>query len=116
MNLRKLTCSVVACLWCAVAALNAAAQEPARGAPLRVFDATELTPDRYTIIKRLWVETTRSAFWVPAHNDSGAAIAALTDQAVRLGADAIVNLTCLNDQRAWRNRGYFCYGLAIKLR
>lgn len=116
MNTRKLMCSVATGVLCAVAAMNAAAQEPARGAPLRVFDATELTPDRYTVIKRLWVETGRSAFWITTHNDSGAAIAALTDQAVRLGADAMVNLTCLNDQRAWRDRGYFCYGLAIKLR
>ena len=116
MKTRKLMCSAAAGVLLAVAAASAAAQEVARGAPLRVFDATELTPDRYTVVRRLWVETARSAFWIPAHSDSGAAIAALADQATRLGADAVINLTCLNDQRAWRNRGYFCYGVAIKLR
>jgi hypothetical protein len=116
MNTRKLLCSLATAALCAVAAINAGAQEPVRGAPLRVFDATELTPDRYTVIKRIWVENWRSSFGIRAASDSGAAIAALTAEAVRVGADAITNLTCMNDQRAWFDRGYYCYGLAIKLR
>lgn len=116
MKLRKLVCSLAALVLCVAAAVNAAAQEPVRSAPLRVFDATELTPDRYTVIKRIWVENWRSAFWIPAHTDSSAAIAALTAEAARLGADAVTHLICLNDQGAWLNRGYLCYGLAVKLR
>jgi len=116
MKLRKPLCSLAALMLCMAVALNAAAQEPVRGAPLRVFDATELTPDRYTVIKRIWVENWRSAFWLPAHNDSSAAIAALTAEAARSGADAVTHLICLNDQRAWLDRGYLCYGLAVKLK
>lgn len=116
MQWRNLICAVMGGVLCAAVAANAGAQQPARGTPLRVFDATELTPDRYTVVKRLWVETWRSAFWVPSHGDSGAAIAALTSEAATLGADAVVNLVCLNDQRAWFDRGYFCYGLAVKLK
>src|SRR5262245_2376358 len=99
-----------------LSAMNALAQETARGAPLRIFDATELTPDRYTVIKRIWVDNWRSAFWIPAHSDSSSAIAALTAEAARSGADAVIHLACLNDEKAWLNRGYFCYGLAIKLK
>ena len=113
-------CNVICLLlggaMCALVAASAWAQQPAGGAAVRVFDATELTPDRYTIVKRLWVGSWRSSLWVPSHRDSGAAIAALTSEAARLGADAIINLACLNDQRAWLDRGYFCYGLAIKLK
>jgi len=116
MGTRKLIYSMVAVLWCAASGWNAAAQEPLRGAPLRVFDATELTPDRYTVIKRIWVENWRSAFWIRASKDSSTAIAALSAEAERLGADAITNLTCLNDDRASFEPGYFCYGLAIKLK
>jgi uncharacterized protein YbjQ (UPF0145 family) len=94
----------------------AGAQEPLRGAPLRVFDATELTPDRYVVIRRIWVEHGRSALWLPAHDDASAAIAALAAQAERLGADAVTNLVCVNDARARLDRGYFCYGTAIRLR
>jgi hypothetical protein len=95
---------------------NVMAQGPAAQAPLRVFDATELTPDRYTVIKRIWVESWQSAFWIPTHTDSAGAIAALSDEASRAGADAVTDLVCLNDARAWLNRGYFCYGLAVKLK
>ena len=112
MTSRTLACAALAAN---LLVANAMAQGPAPQAPLRVFDATELTPDRYTVIKRIWVESWRSAFWIPAHRDSAAAIAALSAEAARLGADAVTNLVCLDDNRAWLDRGYFCYGLAVKL-
>jgi uncharacterized protein YbjQ (UPF0145 family) len=84
-------------------------------APIRVFDAGELTLARYTVLKRLWTGSWRSAFVVPAHDDASAAIAALTTEAASVGADGIVNLHCMNDSGGWPS-GYFCYGLAIKLR
>jgi len=92
----------------------AAAAQPA--APIRVFDTGELTLDRYTVVRRVWADTWRSAFWIPGQPDAGAAIAALGAEAARAGADAIVNVHCLNDEGAWFSRGYYCYGLAIKLR
>ena len=84
-------------------------------APVRVFDASELTLARYTVLKRLWTGTWRSAFGVPAHDDAGAAITALTMEAASLGADGVINLHCLNDSGGW-SAGYYCYGLAIKLK
>src|ERR1700704_3143646 len=116
MKSRRLICSALAGALCAAAVVNAMAQDPAQQVPLRIYDATELAPDRYTVIKRIWVESWRSAFVIPARADSSAAIAALSAEAARLGADAITNLSCLNDQRAWLGRGYFCYGLAVKLK
>ena len=115
MKYLRWVCPAIAGVLCVTAA-NAMAQNLASQAPLRVYDATELTPDRYTVIKRLWVESWRTAIGIPGNADSGAAIAALSAEASRLGADALTNLSCLNDQRAWLDRGYFCYGLAIKLR
>lgn len=84
-------------------------------APVRVFDAGELTPDRYTVIERLWTGTWRASFWIPSHDDAGAAVAALTRKAASLGADGVVNLHCLNDTGGWGG-GYYCYGLAIRLK
>jgi uncharacterized protein YbjQ (UPF0145 family) len=84
-------------------------------APFRVFDTGELTPDRYTVIERLWTGTWRASFRVPRHADAGSAIAALTSNAASLGADGVVNLHCLNDTGGWGG-GYYCYGLAIKLK
>ena len=96
-----------------VAASAAAAADPA--APVRVYDAGEMTLDRYTVIKRLWTGTLRASFWVPAYGDAGSAISALTEAAGRLGADGVVNLHCLNDSSSWGG-GYTCYGLAIRLK
>ncbi|MBM3356780.1 MAG: hypothetical protein FJY54_03535 [Betaproteobacteria bacterium] len=103
--------ALIAVMWFAGAA---AAAQPA--APIRVFDTGELTLDRYTVVRRVWADTWRSAFWIPGQPDAGAAIAALGAEAARAGADAIVNVHCLNDEGAWFSRGYYCYGLAIKLR
>ncbi len=96
------------------AGANAMAQDRGETPPLRVFDAGELTPNRYLVVKRLWTGTWRASFWVPGHDDAGAALAALTQEAASLGAHGVVNLHCVNDAGGWG--GYFCYGLAIRLK
>ena len=58
----------------------------ADAAPVKVFDATQLTQDRYTVVTRIWTQSWRSAFWVPEYDKDG-----------------------------W-GAGYFCYGLAIQLK
>jgi hypothetical protein len=83
--------------------------------PVRIFDTGELTLDRYTIVERLWTGTWRASFWIPAHRDAGSAIDALTSKAADLGADGVVNLHCVHDAGGI-DRGYFCYGLAIKFK
>jgi hypothetical protein len=83
--------------------------------PVRIFDTGELTLDRYTVVERLWTGTWRAAFWIPTHGDAGSAIADLTSKAADLGADGVVNLHCVNDTGGI-GRGYYCYGLAIKIR
>lgn len=100
----------------AAVALSGGAQEPLGQAPLPTFDATQLSPDRYTVVKRLWVDSWRTVFDVPTHAESSAALAQLSDAAVKAGADAITNVVCLNDDRAWFRGSYFCYALAVKLR
>ena len=110
MNPAKVAAAVLGCVLC-VAVESARAAD---AAPIRVFDAGELTLARYTVVKRIWAGTWRSAFWVSTHNDAADAIAALTSKAADAGADGVVNLHCLNDT-SW-GRGYFCYGLAIKLK
>jgi len=95
-----------------LAAMSAAGPAPAaETAPVRVFDAGELAPHRYTVLKRLWTDTWRASFWIPRHADAGEAVAAITREAASLGSDGVVNLHCLSD-----GGGYFCYGLAIKLK
>ena len=87
----------------------------ADSAPVKIFDATELALDRYTVVKRIWTQTWRSAFWVSNYDDASDAIAALTSKAADEGANGVIDLHCLNDTGGWVS-GYFCYGLAIKLK
>jgi uncharacterized protein YbjQ (UPF0145 family) len=101
----------LSCAFC-VAGGSALAADAAR---IKVFDATELPLDRYTVVKRIWTQTWRSAFWVSNYDDASNAIAALTSKAADEGANGVINLHCLNDTGGWGG-GYFCYGLAIKLK
>ena len=82
---------------------------------VRVFDATQLTLDRYTVVKRIWTQTWRAAFWIPEYDNAADATAALLRRAADEGADAVIDLHCLNDKNGW-GAGTFCYGLAIKLK
>lgn len=86
-------------------------------APVRVIEPGELTLLSYTVVQRLWAGTWRSAFWTTTYDNSDAAIAMLTREAADLGADAVTDLACFRDGGAWFSpEGYFCSGLAIKLK
>ena len=88
----------------------------ADAAPVKVFDAAELTLDRYTVVEAdLDGNVALGRSGCPNYDDAGAAIAALTAKAADEGADGVINLHCLNDTGGWGG-GYFCYGLAIKLK
>ena len=100
----------LACALCAAGCTTVAPD----AAKVKVFDATQLTQDRYTVVTRIWTQSWRSAFWVPTHDQAPDAVAALTSKAFDAGADGVVNLHCLNDT-GWFG-GYFCYGLATKLK
>ncbi len=111
MTLLKPACSLIAAALLATAAM---AQEQTGRPQVRIYDAAELTLDRYTVIKRIWTGTWGASFWVPNHTEAADAIEALRAQAADAEADGVVNLHCLNDA-TWYAR-YFCYGLAIKLK
>ena len=114
--LRVFVLAVATALGCGAASGEALAQAVLQDAPLRIFDGTQLTRDNYTVVGRLWAESWQSAFFIPGHADSSAAIAALSQAAVRAGGDALINVSCLDNSESWFYPGYYCYGLAIKLR
>jgi hypothetical protein len=117
MNLRQPVGSLLACAVVITSISGALAQGIPKTAPLRVFEPSELTLDRYTIVERIWVESWRSAFWLPRHENAADAIAALQAEAARLGADGIANLSCFNDRTSGTGKdSFFCYGNAIKLK
>ena len=84
---------------------------------IRVYDPGTLTRDRYQVVERLWVDSWRSAFYIPGHADQTAAIAAMKDEALRRGANALTNVACLaDDTPSWGSGSHFCYALAIRVK
>ena len=111
--MRKPTRRLIAATLLSLLGACATAQDPVAPA-VRVYDATELALQRYTVVKRLWAGTWRASFWVPSYDDAPAALKALTDKAADLEADGVTNVHCVGE--AAGAGGFFCYGLAIKLR
>ena len=104
-------------VFCVVASGAYAAQAADARAPIRVIEPGELTLAGYTVIQRLWSGTWRSAMWTTTYDTSDSAIKMLTREAEKLGADAVTDLACFRDSGSWFSpEGYFCSGLAIKLK
>ena len=107
--------SVLSCVFVLAAIPAAYAQAPAE--PVTVYDATQIPLDSYVVLKRLWVEGWRSAFYIRAYPDEASARQALLSEAARLGADGVINLHCLGQSDAiFYPSGYYCYGNAIRLK
>ena len=113
-RLAKALCTVFFCVFAATAYSAPAADARA---PVRVIEPGELTLLSYTVIQRIWSGTWSSAFWTTTYDTSDAAITMLTREAEKLGADAITDLSCFHDTGSFLSpEGYFCSGLAIKLK
>ena len=61
---------------------------------IAVYEAVPADPRPYRLLKRVWVETWRSAFTVPKYGTIEAGAADLQNQAVALGGDAVMNFGC----------------------
>jgi hypothetical protein len=117
-SLKLAASAVLAAMLCAGTATAAESTASPGAEHVKIYDPADLAPDRYQVVKRLWVESWRSAFRVPAHADTGAAVAELQAEAARVGANALLNLVCIPDS-GWQLRkqpSVFCYALAIRLR
>lgn len=99
-----------------VFALLASSVTVAAPEEVRIVEPDTLTSDRYQIVARLWVDTWRSAFQIPTHDDQAAALAELKAEAVRRGANALTNVACLVDDKPLLSRPHFCYALAIRVK
>ncbi len=109
---------LVKALSAAAAVLTAASlTHAAGGGVVPIYDATEVAFHRYVVIKRIGIEDWRSAFGVGGHSSLDAAKNAVVNEAARLGADGVVNLTCFDQtDRIFNPTGYFCYGNAVRVK
>jgi len=91
-----------------------------RAAEVRVYDSGQLTQEKYEVVRRLWMDSWRTAFWVPNHSSKAEGIAALRAEAARLGANGLINVDCLDQGQftwSWSSEpAILCYGNAIRVR
>lgn len=100
-----------------------ASQTPVRAAQplatdhIKVYEPGTIVPDAYTVVKRPWTGTWRSAFYLPAFPDAAAAIAAMKQEAARIGADGVTNVMCLPDATLHRSTtAVYCHGQLIRMK
>jgi len=84
---------------------------------VKVYSPAQLRQGEYETVKRLWVDSWRTAFWVPSYSSRDDGIAALKDKAAGLDANGLINVNCYGDSGLFGGEQAFtCYGKAIKTR
>jgi hypothetical protein len=84
---------------------------------VKVYTPAQLRQGEYQTVKRLWVETWRTPFWVPSYSSREDGIAAMRDKAAGLGANGLINVDCYGDKGffSFGSESFTCYGKAIKV-
>jgi uncharacterized protein YbjQ (UPF0145 family) len=117
--------SLSAGLALAVCALAGCATTPQaeldkRAADVRVYRMDQTVGRSFDIVGRVWGDSWRSALVVPTFPAEDAAIGALRSEAVRLGADGLVNVNCLKQVPSmWSQSSeppILCYAVAVRFR
>lgn len=86
---------------------------------VKVYRPGELPSSQYDHVRYLWVDTWRTAFWLPGASSDTEGIAGLQAKAASLGANGLISVTCI-DQRSGRDSknsepSVLCYGHAIRV-
>lgn len=114
--MRRITLSIVLLVF-SVSTQTSSASQTAPAAAVPVYDSTQVALDRYTVLKRIGIDDWRSAFRIRGHSNLESAQLAIVNEAGRLGADGVINLTCFDQtDRIFNPAGFFCYGNAIRLK
>ncbi len=91
-----------------------------RASQMKIYAIGEIDPHRYEVVGRPWVDSWRSAFWVPTFPTEEQALAALRTEAAHRGADGLLNVSCRDQGRSsWSSStepAFLCYAVAIRLR
>ena|SRR5215471_10364182 len=84
---------------------------------VKIYSPAELRRDQYETVARIWVDSSRTAAWVPTYSSREDGIAALKDKAASLDANGLINVACYGDSGLFGGSdSYTCYGKAIKVR
>jgi hypothetical protein len=84
---------------------------------VKIYSPAQLKQGEYDTVGRIWVESWRTAFWVPTYSSHDDGISALKDKAAGLDANGLINVDCYGDSGLFGgSQAFTCYGKAIKVR
>ena len=90
-----------------------------RATDVKVYEPTQLVQGQYELVRHLWVDSWRTAFWLPTDSSEAEGIASLQVKAARLGANGLINVSCRDQGHSiwyWsREPAILCYGNAIRV-
>ena len=91
-----------------------------QAAQVKVYGANQLLQGQYEDVRYLWADSWRAAFWLPSALSEAEGIASLRAEAARLGANGLINVSCIDQGHfiwSWsRKPSILCYGHAIRVR
>ena len=115
----------IVCLTGTLCVLSGCASAPGSGvesqaAEVRIYRADQLLQNQYEHVRYLWADSWRSAFRLPSAASEAEGIATLQGEAARLGANGLINVSCMDQGHfIWshsREPSILCHGHAIRLR
>ena len=87
---------------------------------VKIYGPSQIVRGQYDDVRYLWVDSWRAAFWLPSASSEADGIASLQAEAARLGANGLINVSCIDQGHfmwSWsRNPSILCYGHAIHVR
>jgi len=110
--------AVAACVLSGCASAPRIGVRPA--AEVKVYEPEQLAQGQYELVRYLWVDSWRTAFWLPSAPSEAEGIALLQAEAARLGANGLINVSCRDQGHfLWsrsREPAILCHGKAIRVR
>jgi ABC-type glycerol-3-phosphate transport system substrate-binding protein len=98
-------------------AVGLAACATTKSEDVKIYSPAELKQGDYETVKRIWVESWRTAAWVPTYSSRDDGISALKDKAASVDANGLINVDCYGDSGLFGgSQAYTCYGKAIKVK
>jgi len=89
----------------------------AKSDDVKIYIPAELKQGDYQTVGRIWVDTWRTALWVPTYSKREDGIEALKNKAASKNANGLINVDCYGDSGLFGgSQSYTCYGKAIKTR
>ena len=97
----------------ALLAAGCASTAPAPVEKVTVHESRASVPPGYEVIKRIWVDSWQSAFFVPTYASRDEAAQALREQAAALGGNGVINFACY---RKYDDSSLGCNGTVVRFK